>query len=188
MGDRLAGDAPVVARAYPWQSLHRLVDVGGGNGTLLIAILQAHPELRGTVVDLPGPVARADRAIAAAGLTDRADTHAGSFFDPLPAGAGGYVLSGVIHDWDDEPAVRILRRCAEAAGDTGKVLVLDHVRGAEDGPPDTEGDLRMLCYVSGRERSLDQLGRLAAEADLRLTSVTPAGSRSVVELVPYSNM
>lgn len=184
MGARLAEDAPVVAGAYPWGALGRLVDVGGGNGTLLLAILREHGDLRGTVVDLAGPVARADAAIAAAGLAGRADTRVGSFFDTLPAGAGGYLLSGVLHDWDDEPALRILRRCAEAAGETGKVLVIDHVKGAEGGPPDTEGDLRMLAYVNGRERTLDQLGELATAAGLRLGTATPAGSRTIVELEP----
>jgi hypothetical protein len=178
MGGRLAADAPVVASAYPRGALGWVVDVGGGDGTLLLAILRAHPELRGTVVDLAGPAARAGQAIAAAGLADRAGTCSGSLFDPLPAGAGGYLLSGVLHDWDDEPARRILQRCADAAGETGRGLVVDHV----GGPPDTEGDLRMLAYVHGRERDLDQLAELAGPAGLRLGPVTPAGSRSVVEL------
>jgi 2,7-dihydroxy-5-methyl-1-naphthoate 7-O-methyltransferase len=181
MGGRLGADAPRIAAAYPWGTLDHVVDVGGGNGTLLIAILRAHPGLRGTVVDLAGPVAHADHAIAAAGLADRAGTRAGSFFDPLPAGAGGYLLSGVLHDWDDEDAARILRRCADAAGETGRVLVLEDATGPA---PDTTGDLRMLCYVRGRDRSLEQLGELAEPTGLRISAVTPAGSRSLVELRP----
>jgi hypothetical protein len=183
MGGRLAADAPVVATAYPWNTLGHVVDVGGGDGSLLIAILRAHADLRGTVVDLAGPVARAREAFAAAGLSDRADAEVGSFFDALPAGAGGYVLSGVVHDWPDEDVVRILRRCAEAAGESGKVLLVDHVGEGRDAL-DTEGDLRMLCYVRGRERTLDQLGALAALAGLRIGPATPARSRSVVELLP----
>jgi hypothetical protein len=114
MGARLAADAPAVAGAYPWGSLGHVVDVGGGNASLLIAILRAH-DLRGTVIDLAGAVGRAEQAIVSAGLGHRADTQAGTFFDALPAGAGGYVLSGVLHDWDDEDAVRILQRCAAVA-------------------------------------------------------------------------
>src|SRR5262249_20182819 len=139
----------VVAAAYPWGTLGHIVDVGGGNGSLLIAILRAHRELRGTVVDLAGPVARAEQAIAWAGLGDRAGTQVGSFVDALPAGAGGYLLTGVIHDWDDDDAVRILRRCAEAGSETGKVFLLEHISGVEDEIPNSEGDLRMLCYVCG---------------------------------------
>ncbi|MEU5883389.1 methyltransferase [Spirillospora sp. NPDC047279] len=186
MGGRLVEDAPAVAASYPWGALGHVVDVGGGNATLLIAILRGHHGLRGTVLDLAGPAARAERAIASADLADRADAQAGSFFDALPAGAGGYVLSGVLHDWDDEHAARILQRCAEAASTTGKVLVVDHIAETEDGDPNTEGDLRMLCYVSGRERTLAQLGELAKPIGLEIGSVTPAGSRSILELIPTS--
>jgi hypothetical protein len=182
MGARLVADAPAIASAYPWSALGHIVDVGGGNASLLITILRAHPELTGTVVDLPGPVARAVPALVSAGLDHRAKAQVGSFFDALPSGAGGYLLSGVLHDWDDPDAVRILRRCADAASGTGKVLVVDHIGYAHGGPPDTEGDLRMLCYVRGRERTLDRLGELATSVGLQVNSVVPAGSRSIVEL------
>ena len=174
MGSRLT-DAPEIAAEYPWGDAGHLVDVGGGDGTLLIAILRAHQGVRGTVADLPGPAARAEAALAAAGLSERAGVHAGSFFDELPK--GDCVLSGVLHDWDDEAATRILRRCAEAAGPDGRVLVVDPV-----GHPDTEGDLRMLAYVKGRERDLDRLHAIAAAAGLSPGPVTPVGFRSVVEL------
>ena len=180
MGGRLGSDAPVIATAYPWGTLGSLVDVGGGNGTLLLSILRAHPELRGTVVDLPGAAGRAEQAIADAGMTGRAAAIAGSFFDELPAGAGGYLLSGVLHDWDDEHARQILRRCADAAG-TGKVLVVeDNVGDGET--PGTEGDLRMLCYVRGRDRTVGQLGELAATVGLSPGPVVRAGLRSIIEL------
>ncbi|SNT47079.1 O-methyltransferase [Actinomadura meyerae] len=184
MGGRLAEEAPALAAAYPWGGLGHVVDVGGGDGSLLIALLRAHENLRGTVIDLDGPVARAERAIAEAGLDDRADAEAGSFFDPLPAGAGGYLLSGVLHDWDDEHALRILRRCAEAASGTGKVLVVENVANVEGATRDTEGDLRMLCYVRGRERTLDELGDLAAQASLRVGPVERGGLHSIIELRP----
>ncbi|MFF7651764.1 methyltransferase [Streptomyces sp. NPDC007983] len=133
MGARLVAEAPAVAAAYPWDSLGHVVDVGGGDGSLLIAILRAHGDLRGTVVDLAGPAARAERAIAEAGLAHRAEAETGSFFDALPPGAGGYVLSSILHNWDDASAARIVRRCAEAASGTGKVLVVDHFPTAADG-------------------------------------------------------
>ncbi|GAA1825118.1 methyltransferase [Actinomadura chokoriensis] len=184
MGGRLAEEMPALVAAYPWGRLGRVVDVGGGDGSLLIAILRAHEELRGTVVDLAGPVARAKEAIAGAGLGGRADAEAGSFFDPLPAGAGGYLLSGVLHDWDDEHAARILQRCAEAASGTGRVLVVENVANVEGRTRDTEGDLRMLCYVRGRERTLGELAELAASAGLRVGSVGPGGLHSIIELRP----
>lgn len=98
MGDRLTADLPALVAAYPWGSLGDVVDVGGGDGSLLVALLRAHDGLRGTVVDRPGPVAAAAEAIAAAGLSGRAGAVSGSFFDPLPPGADAYVLSGVLKD------------------------------------------------------------------------------------------
>jgi hypothetical protein len=184
MGARLVAEAPAIAAAYPWGALGHVVDVGGGNGSLLITILSAYDGLRGTVLDLPGPAASAGQAIASAGLADRAGARAGSFFDALPGGAGGYLLSGILHDWDDEHALRILQRCADAAAGTGKVLVLENITNTQDGTLDTEGDLRMLCYVRGRERTLDQLAGLAKPAGLGITSVTPARSHSLIELSP----
>ncbi|MEV5573771.1 methyltransferase [Spirillospora sp. NPDC052269] len=184
MGFRLVADAPVVATAYPWGTLGHVVDVGGGDASMLIALLRRHEDLRGTVIDLAGPVARARQALEAAGLSDRGDARVGSFFDELPAGAGGYVLSGVLHDWDDPDALRILQRCSDAASAAGKVLVVDHFGDDVAGVSDTEGDLNMLCYVGGRERSFERLGELAAKAGLRVGSVVQAGTRSVTELLP----
>jgi hypothetical protein len=187
MGARLVADAPAIARAYPWGALGHLIDVGGGNGAMLIAILRAHPGLRGTVLDLPGAVTRADEAIATAGLTDRADTVAASAFDALPRGAGGYLVSSVLHDWPDEDAARILRRCADAAGDTGTVLVVEEAADdIEGGTRDTVGDLTMLTYVRGRNRTLGQLRELGASVGLTLGAVTTVGRRSIIEFAAVS--
>jgi hypothetical protein len=181
MGARLVAEAPVVASVYPWGEFKDVVDVGGGDAGLLIAILLAHADLRGTVIDLAGPIKRAEQAIANANVGDRANAEVGSFFDPLPSEAGAYVLSSILHNWDDQAAARILRRCADAAGEAGKVLVIDHF--VDEGYElQTEGDLRMLCYFRGRQHTIDQLGKLAGSVGLEVTSITPAGSREIVEL------
>lgn len=180
MGAQIAMVAPEIVAAYDWGSLRHVVDVGGGNGTLLIEILRTDPELRGTVFDLAGPAAAARAAIGSAGLAGRAEAVAGSFFDPLPPGAGAYVLSQILHDWDDPNAGRILARCAAAAGPDGVVFVIE---GFQEGQaPNTEMDLRMLIYAGGRERSLADFADLAATVGLRVTAVTPAGYRSIIEL------
>jgi SAM-dependent methyltransferase len=180
---RQAAEAPSVAAAYDWSALGEVVDVGGGDGSLLIALLRAHPTLRGTVLDLASPAATAARALAAAGLADRGRAQTGSFFEPLPAGAGGYILSRVIHDWDDDDVRRILRNCAHAARPNGKVLVVEDSAHGESAS--TEMDLRMLAYFLGRERSLDRLTDLAHEAGLALGTVTRTGRRSIVELLSH---
>ncbi|MFI5916699.1 methyltransferase [Dactylosporangium sp. NPDC051541] len=182
MGGRLARDLSGIAAAYPWGETGHVVDVGGGDGSLLIAVLRQHSGLRGTVVDLPAVAPGAEAAIAAAGLADRADVRAGSFFDAdvLPPGAGAYVLSGVMHNWSDEDATRILRRCADAAGDTGVVLIADHISDEYN----TEGDLRMLAYFRGCERPLTRLRDVVAAAGLTAGDLLPAGSRSLLVLRP----
>jgi hypothetical protein len=185
MGSRLRLEAPEVAAAYEWGALSHVVDVGGGNGTLLAAILTAHPGLRGTLVELAGPAAAAGRTLAGAGVADRCEIVAGSFFDPLPADADAYVLSGVLLDWDDEHALRILLRCADAAGATGRVLVIEEDLTGDTGAAGlrTEMDLRMLAYSGGRARTLAELERLAADAGLRVAAVHRATRyRTVVEL------
>jgi SAM-dependent methyltransferase len=182
MGAGMSADAPAIATAYDWAALGDVVDVGGGDGSLLIALQRAHPALTGAVVDLPAAADTARTAIEAAGLADRGRAVAGSFFDPLPPGAGGYVLSRIICDWDDDESIRILRNCADAARPSGgKVLVIEE-GGA--GLTSTEMDLRMLIYVLGRERTLDALLDLAHTAGLTLGSVTPVGHRAIIELAP----
>lgn len=153
MGADVAAWAPAIVSAYDWGSLGHVVDVGGGNGSLLIALLTEHPALRGTVVDLRDTAEAARKALAAAGLANRTDVVAGSFFYPLPAGAGGYLLTAIIHDWDDEAARAILRRCAEAAGADGRVFVIEKI-GHDGASPNTEMDLRLLVYFGGRERGV----------------------------------
>jgi hypothetical protein len=181
MGADVARWAPAIVSAYDWGSLGHVVDVGGGNGALLIAMLSAFPTLRGTLVDLPGPAGAAREALITMGLGDRADVVAGSFFDPLPPGAGGYVLSAIIHDWDDGSARAILRRCAAAAGTDGALFVVEKI-GADGESPRTEMDLRVLAYFGGRERGLAELTALAAGAGLRVAAVHAAGDTPVVEL------
>jgi SAM-dependent methyltransferase len=187
MGQQLAAEAPSVAAAYDWSALGEVVDVGGGDGSLLIALLRAHPTLRGSVLDLAAPAATAARALAAADLADRGRAQTGSFFEPLPAGAGGYILSRVIHDWDDDNVRRILRNCAHAARPNGKVLVVEDTDTEHGESVSTEMDLRMLAYFLGRERSLERLTDLAHEAGLALGTVTAARLRSIVELLPTTH-
>jgi hypothetical protein len=180
MGADVAAWAPDIVAAYDWGSLGHLVDVGGGNGALLATLLREYPGLRGTVLDLPGAAEAARTALTAAGLADRSDAVAGSFFDPLPPGAGGYLLCAVLHDWDDGSAHAILRRCAQAAGTHGRVFVVEKF--VTDTDHRTEMDLRVLAYFGGRERSLAELTTLAAAAGLRVAAVHPAGATPVVEL------
>ncbi|MFE9246420.1 methyltransferase [Nocardiopsis sp. NPDC006938] len=162
MSGRMVNHSETIAQMYEWQALDHVVDVGGGNGSLLVTLLKRFSRPRGTVVDLPGPAAAARANFREAGLADRADAVAGSFFDPLPVSGDAFVLGWILHDWDDDAAVAILRRCAEAAGPAGTVLVAEHA--AEDVV--SELDLRMLAFFQGRERTPEDLAALAGRAGL----------------------
>jgi O-methyltransferase len=177
----VAGDASAIVSAYDWGSLGHVVDVGGGNGALLTTMLSEHPALRGTVFDQPDTAEAARTALRAAGLADRSDVVAGSFFDPLPPGAGGYLLSAIVHDWDDDAARAILRRCSDAAGKNGAVFIIEKI-GADGETLRTAMDLRMLAYFGGKERGVAELTALAADSGLRVAGVHPAGTLSIVEL------
>jgi hypothetical protein len=182
MGSDVAAWGPAIVAAYDWGSLGHVVDVGGGNGTLLAALLKAHPTLRGTVLDQPATAETARTILAAADVADRSVVVAGSFFDSLPPGASAYVLCAILHNWNDEAARAILRRCAEAAGSAGTVLVVEKT-GADGESPRTEMDLRVLAYFGGKERGVAELTALAADAGLRVHATHPAGDLAIIELI-----
>lgn len=169
--------APEVVAAYAWPERGHVVDVGGGSGSLLARLLTARPALRGTVLDLPEAAEEARRALESAGLVERASVHPSSFFDPLPAGADLYLLTWVLHDWSDEEAERILRRCAEAAGEGGRVLVVENlVTDGRRADVAAAMDLRLLVLFGGRERTPRQLDDLVTRTGLRVTSRQVTGT------------
>jgi SAM-dependent methyltransferase len=157
-----------------WESVRTVVDVGGGTGAMLAEILRTWPHIHGTLVDLAGTVARSSAIFAAAGVTDRVTISGQSFFDPLPAGADLYLLRGVLNDWPDQEATAILRRCAEAVGPRGRVVILKGVR-ANGAPPSLE--IEMLL-VGGRKRTVDEFRDLALRAALAVVAFRegPPGS------------
>jgi hypothetical protein len=173
---------PEVLVSGPWDSVRSVVDVGGGTGALLAAILRARPMVQGTLVDLPSTVARSGATFQAADVIDRLTTVAQSFFDPLPAGANLYLLKNVLADWPDREATAILNRCAEAARPDGRVVVLGGV--SPDGT-DPSPALLMMVLVGGKERSLAEFRSLARAAGLEVHAANrQASGRFVVECRP----
>jgi SAM-dependent methyltransferase len=171
---------PEIQLAEGWESVRTVVDVGGGTGALLAQVLQAQPDVRGTLVDLPRTVARSHEIFEAAGVADRVTTAAQSFFDPLPAGADLYLLKSILADWPDGEATAILSRCATAARPGGRIVVLNGVS-PDPGP----ADLMMMVLVGGKQRSLAEFEELAREAKLEVSAAgwQPSG-RFVVECRP----
>jgi 2,7-dihydroxy-5-methyl-1-naphthoate 7-O-methyltransferase len=175
---------PEVLVAGDWRDVRTVLDVGGGTGALLAAILHARPHVRGTLVELPRVVARAGEVFRAAGVAERVTTVAQSFFDPLPAGADLYLLKSVLNDWPDREAIAILRGCAEAARPGGRVVVLGGV--SPDGrTPGPSPALLDMVLLGGRQRTLTELRELAGEAELAVWAAgwQPSG-RFAVECRP----
>ena len=189
MADQTGPMAAALLRAYDFRRFRTLMDVGGSYGALLAAILQANPDQTGRVFDLPGLDEASSAYLAHAGVADRAGFSGGSFFEAIPDGADAYMLKSIIHDWQDEQAVGILTNCRKAAGETGKVLVIERIAPAvvEAGPeqlPTIRGDILMLTANGGVERTDEQYRELFARAGLTLTCVTPTTSGfSVMETV-----
>ncbi|WP_312866000.1 methyltransferase [Saccharothrix violaceirubra] len=169
MTQRFRAHVPRIVAGFDWSRFATVVDVGGGAGSLLAAILDAHPWMHGHLVDLEPTAAVARRTFLARGLDERTRVIGGSFFDPLPAEADAYLLFDILHNWDDEHARRILGRCVEAVHSEGRILIIEGVGGRR---ATTESDLAMLTIFGGRERRLDELRALAEPQGLVLEGVT----------------
>jgi hypothetical protein len=179
------------ARAYDFSGVGRVVDVGGGHGKVLASILKAHPSLTGVLFDLPRVVEGAPAFLAREGVADRCEAAGGDMFVSVPAGGDVYVLSHVIHDWDDEHSIKVLQTCRRAMAPSAKLLILDRVMPERIEPsPMVQGyvllDLRMMVgTVGGRERTADEFKSLLGAANLELARVIPTPAPvSVIEAAP----
>ncbi len=172
-----AGANASILAAYDFGRFGTVVDVGGGNGTLLASILAAHPATRGIVFDQEHVVSGVERVLQTAGVADRCEVVAGSFFSSVPSGGDAYVLKSIIHDWEDEESAAILRTCREAMGPNAVLLVIER----DLGPPNENAaaklsDLNMFVLAGGRERSRDEYTELFGRAGLRHVSTALAVS------------
>lgn len=158
-------------------------DIGGANGEVIRAMLKANPDLHGGVFDLPHIVPDATAAAEADGLTERFTTVGGNFFEAVPP-ADLYVLKYIMHDWDDDDCVRILKNCRASLQEGGRVVVIDYLI-PEIGLPGIAPlmDMNMLAMTGGKERETAEFDALFAAAGLRRTKIIPAGAYAVIETV-----
>lgn len=179
-------EPPAVASAYDFSGIRKIVDVGGGTGNLLTTILLANPELRGVLYDLPHVASEARRQIEIKGLSDRCEVIEGSFFESAPGGGDAYILSHIIHDWDEAKCLTILENCRKAMGGRGRLLLVEMViPEGNDFHPGKLLDLMMLAITGGRERSEGEYAALLAKAGFNLTRVVSTQSPvSVIEAQP----
>ena len=178
-------DAAVVA-AYDFPAAGTIVDVGGGQGGLLAAILAANPRARGVLLDVPHVAAMARQSVEAAGLSGRCRIEAGDFFSEVPALGDVYLLRKVIHDWDDERARRILRSCRSAMTEGSRLLLLEMVVPTGNTPAYAKLlDLLMLVYAGGRERTEAEYRKLLISAGFSMKRIVPTASAiSIIEATP----
>jgi C-methyltransferase len=175
-------DASVVA-GYDFSAYPTIVDVGGGHGPLLAAILAGAPASRGVLYDLPRVVASAPNLLREHNVADRVRIAEGSFFDSVPSGGDAYILKNIIHDWPDEKAVQILRNVRAAAGPEATVLLVELVIPKHDRDfPGKWADLEMLLNLGARERTAAEYRDLLSQAGFQMTRVVQTASPlSVVE-------
>ena len=176
----------VMLEAYDFSNLHTIVDVGGGYGSTLCAILHATPGLRGILFDLPRPAEGARRFVAEQGLSGRCDVVVGNGFDAVPAGADAYFMRHILHDWDDEHCIRLLRNCRVAIARDGKLLVCERILLPGNQPSYAKiSDLIMMVVSGGRERTEAQYRELFFAAGFTLRRAIPTRSdHSILEAFP----
>ena len=181
-----SGVVDAVVRSYDFSGIGVLVDVGGGEGELLAAILAANPSLRGILFDQPHVVGTVGALLERAGVADRCQVVGGSFFEAVPTGADAYLLKSVIHDWDDAAAIEILHVCRAAMDNRGKLLVVEPIiRPGNDPDPAKFTDLNMLVMLGAQERTADDFEMLYGEAGFKLSNIIRTGSPfNIIEGVP----
>ncbi len=186
MADRMLEEGRVTVEAYDWPETGEVVDVGGGVGGLLFTLLDKHPGLQGVVFDLPEVIERTRTTRQGDPAMERCRFEAGDFFKSVPAGADIYLLRTIIHDWDDERSIQILKSCRAACGPEGKVLLVEYVIEEGNQPSYAKWlDLSMLLLLSGKERTEAEYRELLTEAGFTLERIVPTrGEMSIVEAMP----
>jgi O-methyltransferase domain/Dimerisation domain len=183
MADHTALLNKAVLAGYDFSSFGTIIDIGGGEGGLLAAILKEHPGMKGVLFDLPRVIAKAERRIAAERLADRCEIVSGDFFKAVPPGGDAYILKAVIHDWDDDRAKAILMNCHRAMAQKSRLLLIEAMIPPGNGHFFYKSmDLNMMVMTGGRERTEAGYRELLTTAGFRLTRIVPAGFElSVIE-------
>ncbi len=175
-------NCPVIAASYPFSKFKKVIDIGGGHGSLLAHILKKHPKVSGVLFDLPDVVKNASEIDNS--FNDRCEKVGGSFFDSVPKGGDIYIMQQIIHDWDDEKCIRILSNCREAMTDDGRLLVVDAVIKKGNGRDMNKFiDLQMLLLTDGgKERTEQEFNQLFQKAGLKMSKIIPTASMfSIIE-------
>ena len=177
--------APVLVEAYDFSGIGTLMDVAGGHGAILCEVLSRYPAMKGILFDMPNVIEEATCHICSLKMDHRCETVTGDFFEQIPAGADAYYMQHIIHDWADEPALKILANCRRAlkGRKDGKLLIVDAVVPETSEPHFSKIlDLEMLLMPGGRERTEGEWRDLFDKAGLEITRIVPMqAAESVIE-------
>ncbi len=177
-----------IPQDYDFHGFHRIVDIGGGNGSLLAAILQANPGAHGVLFDLPHVLEDGRNYLTEAGLIDRCELVSGSFFNRVPSAGDVYLLRWILHDFDDEAAMQILGACRVAMSPGARLLAVEQIVGEEDDASSWFTkfmDLHMLVLLNGRERTSEEFRELFAASGFQLSRIIPTAPQfSILETFP----
>ncbi len=180
------GETAAVAAAYDFSGFGTIVDVGGGTGNMLSAILSHHEGTRGILYDMPHVAREAPALLERNGVADRVTIESGSFFESVPEGGDAYILSHIIHDWNEEQCLTILGNVRRAMKPDGRLLIVEFVLPEDDTPHLGKlADMVMLIVPGGQERTAAEYDALLSKARFKMTRVIPTESPvSIVEAVP----
>lgn len=164
-----------IAAGYPFDRYQSLIDVGGGQGHVLAAILAAHPDMKGTLFDIPATAPLGEDFFKSQGLDNRTDVIGGDFFDELPGDHDAYLVKSVLHDWDDDKAIAILETCRRAMPEDAHLLIIEEVLapGKTVGNPNRLVDLDLMIHLGGRERTEAEYKDLLERAGFAFNGVRP---------------
>jgi hypothetical protein len=181
-----APEQEAVASSYDFSAFRTIVDVGGGSGNLLVQILRRFPETRGVLFDLAHVLTRSAAVLEAGGVANRVERQPGSFFESAPVGGDAYLLSHILHDWNEAQCLTILGNIRKVMSADARLLIIEMVLPAGDAPhPGKMLDMAMMVLHGGQERTGAEYAALLSKADLQLVGVTPTASPvSVIEAVP----
>ena len=194
MASSAARERAAVLATYDFSACEKIIDVGGGDGTLIASLLQRYPGLRGALFDLSAVVEKAEQTLQTYGVTDRCDVISGNFFESIPAHYTVYIFSRVLHDWDDEHALKILQKCRESIPCHARILIIERImpdHPIHGGEVDRStfkaimNDLNVLIMTGGRERSSEDFAGLLIEAGFRLArTLSTTYATSILEGFP----
>lgn len=186
MSSVTAATNDAILSLYDFSNFGTVVDVGGGHGGLITSILTSNPKVKGILFDAPEVIEGARAKLEAAGVAERCETVAGDFFKSVPAGGDAYVMKWIIHDWDDEKSITILRNCRSRMRANGRLILVDCVVPESDEPHFSKFiDLNMLVMTGGKERTAKEFEQLLGAAGFKLLRVIPTElPTSIVEAEP----